>query len=105
MAADETMDVGNPLAVERSAHVSSRRPAEDDVQLGNTSAHEPERMDEHVGAFDQLRLEPFSPADAVLLERADGERGLWDAELRARGRTLPGGPQRERVQVDTDSNG
>ena len=54
------------------------------------------------GPLIELRLEPFAPADAVLLERADDERVSREPERRARGGAPLGVDEREVLEVDPD---
>ena len=58
--------------------------------------------EQHVGPFDQLRLEPLAPTYPVLLERADDEGG--DRQIEPRARCEPRGvvPRAEHVDVDAD---
>ena len=94
MDGKEHVAVRNPEPLQPGAHVASRGAGEQEHRLGDPLAQLLGDGEQHVRALDQLRLEPVAPADAVLLERADDERGLGKPEraagvrptLRVRGR-------------------
>ena len=60
------------------------------------------RLEQHVRALDQLRLEALVPADSVLLERADDERCPRQPEGLACPDPLLGRSRVEHVDVDPD---
>ena len=98
------MAVGDAEPLETRSHVAAGRTREQDVELGQLSdASALDDREQHVGPFDQLRLEPFAPTDAVLLERADDERGERGDPSRVRA-VEPRGvvPRAEHVDVDAD---
>ena len=63
-----------------SAHVATRGAGEEHNEVVELSSRPVERLHEHIGAFDGLRLEAVLEADTVLLKRADDERVLWKPE-------------------------
>ena len=70
----------NVQPLELLSHVAAGRTCQQNEELGNLGAEPGDHIDEHVGALDELRLQPGGESDAVLLERSDHERGLGHAE-------------------------
>ena len=89
-------------ALELGAHVAARGAREEDDEPLELAVDEGERLDEHVGALDRLRLGPVPHPDAVLLERADDERVGVEAELGPGGVAPAGVGEREAVELDPD---
>ena len=69
-----------PPTLELAPDVAACRAREQNDEVVELAGGDLERCDEHVGALDRLRLEPLGHPDAVLLERADDERVLRQAE-------------------------
>ncbi len=99
---DEPVHIGDSAPRQLRANVAARRAREKNVQLRYDRSQVCESRDEDVRPLDQLRLVPLAEPDAVLLERADDERGLRERERPPRCATLLGRPRREPSRLDPD---
>ena len=77
------MHARHTMPLESLLDVPAGGPRQQHMQLGDQLAQPGERPHQRVRALDRLGLASLAPADGVLLEGADDERVLGQAELSA----------------------
>ena len=92
----------NRAPLELCPNVAACEPGEEHDELGDRRVQPLEGCDEQVRPLDELRLEPLSQTDAVLLKRADDERRLRQAECLTCASPFIFAGERKAREVDAD---